>query len=228
MARIVLPLLLPGIWLAYSTDAFVQPVVFSPSRTVVRFRAMPAVSPRGQHVRQRFLRLSAPVAPGSVRVVSPVPITPLATSPSVKAPPDMYQNAVSVGEKKAALPAGKTLIMGLVSGCHIAMGALLALTVGGNCPGLAASNPGLQKIVFGAFGRQPHPTFNIGCCCLSVRLFVPQCLRCCEPAFFSREAYLKAVRVRADAARLPGCSCNSTIGSPVRVISVMMPPICVS
>ena len=31
-------------------------------------------------------------------------------------------------------------------------GGMLALTVGGNCPGLAAENPGLQKLVFGAIG----------------------------------------------------------------------------
>ena len=31
-------------------------------------------------------------------------------------------------------------------------GAMLALTVGGNCPGLAAENPGLQKFLLGAVG----------------------------------------------------------------------------
>ncbi|CAM9515770.1 unnamed protein product [Discosporangium mesarthrocarpum] len=73
-------------------------------------------------------------------------------SPGIKAPPDMYQNAVNVGEKKAAAPASKTFLMGIISGCHIAFGGLLALTVGGNCPGIAAANPGLQKMIFGAFG----------------------------------------------------------------------------
>jgi len=37
-------------------------------------------------------------------------------------------------------------------GAHIAFGAYLAVTVGGACPGIAASNPGLQKIILGAFG----------------------------------------------------------------------------
>lgn len=64
----------------------------------------------------------------------------------------MYQNAVDIGEKKAASPATKTFLMGIISGCHIGFGALLAVTVGGNCPGLLATNPGLQKIIFGAFG----------------------------------------------------------------------------
>jgi len=40
----------------------------------------------------------------------------------------------------------------VLSGCHIGFGAFLMLSVGGACPGLAATNPGLQKIVLGAFG----------------------------------------------------------------------------
>ena len=41
---------------------------------------------------------------------------------------------------------------GILSGCHIGFGAYLMLTVGAACPGLAATNPGLQKIILGAFG----------------------------------------------------------------------------
>lgn len=84
---------------------------------------------------------------------SAAPATPaVPAAPSVKPPPQMYQNAVDIGEKKAAAPATKTFLMGIISGCHIGFGALLAVTVGGNCPGLLATNPGLQKIIFGAFG----------------------------------------------------------------------------
>ena len=36
--------------------------------------------------------------------------------------------------------------MGIVAGAHIAFGAYLAVTVGGACPGIAAENPGLQKV----------------------------------------------------------------------------------
>lgn len=46
----------------------------------------------------------------------------------------------------------KILGLGILSGCHIGFGAFLMLSVGGACPGLAASNPGLQKILLGAFG----------------------------------------------------------------------------
>ena len=40
----------------------------------------------------------------------------------------------------------------MLSGCHIGFGAFLLLSVGGACPGLAATNPGLKSIIMGAFG----------------------------------------------------------------------------
>ncbi|WP_421919468.1 formate/nitrite transporter family protein [Marinifilum sp.] len=44
----------------------------------------------------------------------------------------------------------KTFVLALLAGGYIAMGSLLALVVGGAMPGLAVSNPGLQKFFFGA------------------------------------------------------------------------------
>jgi len=67
-------------------------------------------------------------------------------------PPVGFDGAVAAGEKKANMPADKVFGLGVLSGCHIAFGAYLMLSVGGACPGLAASNPGLQKIILGAFG----------------------------------------------------------------------------
>ena len=58
----------------------------------------------------------------------------------------MYQGAVAAGAKKAANSAGNIFKLGIVAGCHIAFGAFLAISVGGACPGIAASNPGLQKV----------------------------------------------------------------------------------
>lgn len=72
--------------------------------------------------------------------------------PDLKAPPSLYAGAVAAGTAKASAPAGKIFSLGVVSGAHIAFGAFLALTVGGACPEIAAANPGLQKIIFGAFG----------------------------------------------------------------------------
>jgi len=67
-------------------------------------------------------------------------------------PPAGYQGAVGAGVKKANMPAAKIFKLGVLSGCHIGFGAFLMLSVGGACPGLAATNPGLQKIILGAFG----------------------------------------------------------------------------
>ncbi|TKG89644.1 formate/nitrite transporter family protein [Puteibacter caeruleilacunae] len=44
----------------------------------------------------------------------------------------------------------KTFTMALLAGGYIGIAGLLALVIGGGLPGLAQSNPGLQKLVFGA------------------------------------------------------------------------------
>ena len=64
----------------------------------------------------------------------------------VQAPPALYQGAVAAGAAKAKADWGKIFKLGMVSGCHIGFGAYLAITVGGACPGIAAENPGLQKV----------------------------------------------------------------------------------
>ena len=67
-------------------------------------------------------------------------------------PPAGYEGAVAAGEKKANMAADKIFALAMISGAHIGFGAWLMLAVGGACPGLAATNPGLQNIVKGAFG----------------------------------------------------------------------------
>jgi formate transporter len=71
---------------------------------------------------------------------------------ALKSPPALYEGAVAAGAAKAKAPFGKIFKLGIVAGCHIAFGAYLALSVGGACPGIAAENPGLQKLIFGAIG----------------------------------------------------------------------------
>lgn len=66
--------------------------------------------------------------------------------PELKPPPALYQGAVAAGTAKAKATWEKIFTLGIVSGCHIAFGAYLAITVGGACPGLAQTNPGLQKV----------------------------------------------------------------------------------
>jgi len=67
-------------------------------------------------------------------------------------PQEGFDGAVAAGVKKANMPATKIFKLGVLSGAHIGFGAFLMLSVGGACSGLAATNPGLQKIVLGAFG----------------------------------------------------------------------------
>lgn len=93
--------------------------------------------------RSSTLRMSGGAAPATGSAPPP---------PDLKAPAALYQGAVAAGAAKASAPFGKIFKLGIASGCHIAFGAYLALTVGGACPGIAAQNPGLQKIILGAFG----------------------------------------------------------------------------
>uniref|UniRef100_A0A6S9B5G3 Formate/nitrite transporter n=1 Tax=Ditylum brightwellii TaxID=49249 RepID=A0A6S9B5G3_9STRA len=72
--------------------------------------------------------------------------------PDLKPPAALYEGAVAAGAAKAAGSWEKIFKLGIVSGCHIGFGAYLALTVGGACPAIASANPGLQKIILGAFG----------------------------------------------------------------------------
>lgn len=72
--------------------------------------------------------------------------------PELKLPAALYEGAVVAGTKKAIAPFSKIFTLGIVSGCHIGFGIFLAISVGGACPGLLQSNPGLQKIITGAFG----------------------------------------------------------------------------
>jgi hypothetical protein len=67
--------------------------------------------------------------------------------PDLKAPAALYQGSVAAGAAKAKADWRKIFKLGIVSGCHIGFGAYLAIAVGGACPGIAAENPGLQKVM---------------------------------------------------------------------------------
>lgn len=69
-----------------------------------------------------------------------------------KSPPQTFEAAVTLGSSKADLSSWKVLLLGILAGSYIALGALLALCVGGAVPAIKASNPGLQKLLFGALG----------------------------------------------------------------------------
>ena len=59
---------------------------------------------------------------------------------------------LDIGVGKANSSALKIFLMGVLGGAFVSIGGFLALTVGMNCPGIASANPGLQKMIFGAFG----------------------------------------------------------------------------
>ncbi|MBI9058614.1 MAG: formate/nitrite transporter family protein [Labilibaculum sp.] len=65
-------------------------------------------------------------------------------------PAETVQVVNHTAEAKDKTPAKKLFVLALLAGGYIAMGSLLALIVGGAMPGLAQTNPGLQKFFFGA------------------------------------------------------------------------------
>ncbi|KAG5188732.1 Formate/nitrite transporter [Tribonema minus] len=71
-----------------------------------------------------------------------------------------------MGQRKAKLVTNepkKTLILGVLAGAYISVGALLALTIGANCPGLVGSNQGLQRLIYGAIGLPFGLFFTLVC-----------------------------------------------------------------
>jgi formate/nitrite transporter FocA (FNT family) len=66
-----------------------------------------------------------------------------------------------MGAYKAALPWWKIVLLGMVAGCYVGLGGALLLTVGPNCTGIAASNPGLAKYITGAIGF-PFALLQVG------------------------------------------------------------------
>lgn len=116
MSRIIYRLAFAGAFVATGTDAFLRPSMPSmPLSTWAPTAAhrLPSTPQNRYTASQRSLLLSTSVA----NAAATVPV--IASPPSVKAPPDMYQHAVGVGQKKAASPARKTFLMGIISGCHV-------------------------------------------------------------------------------------------------------------
>lgn len=77
---------------------------------------------------------------------------PTAPPTEVSVPPATLQKVIGLGVGKASLPGYKTVLLALLAGFYVSWGAILMLQVGANCPGLATTNPGLQKLVSGIFG----------------------------------------------------------------------------
>lgn len=129
-------------------------------QTVVVRASMPVDRPSGGGARfpltvEKEEHHAAPSSNGSspaVPAVQPVSINGEVAVNSVLSPAAIYQRAAEMGAYKASLPWWKTVLMGALAGCYVALGGALLLTVAPNCPGLAQSNPGLQKYLMGAIG----------------------------------------------------------------------------
>jgi len=67
-----------------------------------------------------------------------------------KSPAKIVKSVNQAGLVKARMGLAKTILMGFLAGAFIAFGGFLAIMVGGGVPGIQASNPGLQKFIFGA------------------------------------------------------------------------------
>ncbi|GLC67464.1 hypothetical protein PLESTF_000560300 [Pleodorina starrii] len=83
-------------------------------------------------------------------VSSPAPEAPPPPPPGVLPPLAAYNNVVNLGAAKAAMPAWKTLLMGVMAGCYISFGGFLAVTIASMCAGLGVTSPVLTRLAMGA------------------------------------------------------------------------------
>lgn len=93
-----------------------------------------------------------PSTPCMTATLPTQPVDIATLPPSQKSPPAAFAAATTLGASKAATPLAKVFLLAVLAGAYISLGALLALSVGGASPALAAANPGLSKFLFGAVG----------------------------------------------------------------------------
>lgn len=72
-----------------------------------------------------------------------------------KTPKEGLEAFQTLGNTRVNLTMDQTFVLSFMSGLYIGLGGLLAIVVGGNVPALQATNPGLQKLIFGT-------TFSVG------------------------------------------------------------------
>jgi len=69
---------------------------------------------------------------------------------SVKTPKDAYHFMAGKGRDNAKMPVSKVLHQSIMGGGYVGLAGLLATVVAGNIPGIASSNPGMQRMIFAA------------------------------------------------------------------------------
>lgn len=141
------------------------PVVLPSSRTAIRWaprRRAPiaaanselqngnaAAAPTQQLIEQTVAgRLDGAPPSQPVRVI----VTNEVAVRSVVPPAELYRRVVDVGVYKGTQPWWKIAVGGVLAGVYTAFGGIWLLSVGPNCPGIAAANPGLAKLITGAVG----------------------------------------------------------------------------
>ena len=62
-------------------------------------------------------------------------------------PKELVSKASEAALSRDSTSIRNTLLLAFLAGAYIALGGLLALSVGGGMPAVAATNPGLQKFV---------------------------------------------------------------------------------
>lgn len=88
---------------------------------------------------------SIPASPlGPIALPAPAPVP----KPEFLPGPVNYQNLVDIGTAKATASPSKLFFLGIMGGAYIALGSLLMTSVGGNMPGVLASNPGLWRLLY--------------------------------------------------------------------------------
>ena len=65
-------------------------------------------------------------------------------------PKELVAKATEGAITRSETSVSKTMVLAFLAGAYIALGGLLAVMVGGGVPGIAAENPGLQKLLMGA------------------------------------------------------------------------------
>ena len=94
-----------------------------------------------------LLAVSAEARPALLRFRGGGTVTDVS---SVKSPKDAYLGMAARGRDNAKMPLIKVLHQSIMGGGYVGLGGLLATVVSGSVPGIAASNPGMQKLIFAA------------------------------------------------------------------------------
>lgn len=114
----------------------------------LRPKAVP--TPARRHASFR-MDAGTPPPTGGIKPPLPVPAPPPKAA-LIDPPPAAFQASAQLGAAKAGNSSTAIFVLGFAAGAYLALGGLLALSVGGSSPALLMANPGLSKYVFAAIG----------------------------------------------------------------------------